>query len=449
MNYSESNAGTKGTTDHDSYPPSAQGWGAVGVLCVLYVLSLMDRNIMALLADAVGSELQLSDVELGLLYGAAFAIVYSIAGLPLGWAIDRFNRRVVIWAGVVCWSLSTVACGLSRNFAALFAARAGVGAGEAALVPGSQSILADMFPPDRLALPMSVYGLGAKIGGGLSFIIGGVLTVLFPVHQTFEILGLGTLKGWQLVFIAAGLPGLVISFAMFAIPEPARRRLSTPRASGKSTYGDYIRYMKENFRFFFGYHAGNIALLAVSNGISTWTPAFFSRVHGWSTDQIGSWLGLAMLIGPLIGIPIHGAVADHLFRRGKRDAHLYYFKRVLLASAVPAALAYVVESPWVALALITIAQSLLTGYIGLLSTSLQLMVPGDLRGKAASVALLIVGLAGMAFGPSLVGILTDRIFVDRSQVGSSLIVCIAVGLPLASALFGLAQKPMREHLKVI
>ena len=437
------------TLEDAPYPSSVQGWSAVFVLSLLYLLSMMDRNLMALLADAVGRDLRLGDVELGLLYGAAFAVLYSVAGLPLGWAIDRYPRRFVIWLGVVGWSLATTYCGLSRNFFELFASRAGVGIGEAALVPGSQSIIADLFPPSRLALPMSVYGLGNKVGGGLSFIIGGALTVLFPAAASFHILGLGEMKGWQMVFIVAGLPGLLISFIMFAIPEPERRRRSSGEETAKTTFGDYGRFIKKNFRFSFGYHTGSITTMMVSTSISTWTPTYFARVHGWGTDRIGSLLGIAMLVGPLIGIPLHGHFADRLFRAGRSDAHLHYFKVVLLMAIAPAMLVYVVPNPWMALALVALSQGLFAAYLGLLSTSLQLMVPGDLRGKAASVALLIVGIGGMSLGPPLIGFLTDYVFGDRQKIGLSMAVSIGLLLPLTIAILSLAQKPMREHLSVV
>jgi MFS family permease len=131
----------------EAYPAPVQGWSAAFVLSFLYILSLLDRNIMVLLSEPVARDLGLSDFQLSLLYGPGFALLFAIAGLPLGWAIDRYSRRVVIWSGVLFWSLATMACGLGRNFGELLTARAGVGVGEAALVPGSQSILADMFPP--------------------------------------------------------------------------------------------------------------------------------------------------------------------------------------------------------------------------------------------------------------------------------------------------------------
>jgi len=439
-------AGRVSTGAHDnSYPPTAQAWGAVAVLCVLYTLSFVDRNLLSLMAVSIAQDLNLTDAQLGVLYGAAFSVCYAVMGLPLGWALDRYSRRLIIWGGVVFWSFATMVCGLSYNFAMLFTARAAVGAGEAVLIPGSQSVLADTFPPGRLALPMSVFAVGAKIGGGVSFILGGLLAMLFPVSDVFSVPLLGHLKGWQLIFIVAGLPGLIISLAVFAIAEPVRQHVPARRAGG-ATYGDYFRFMADNARFYIPHHIGIVGIMIIVNAINAWTPAYFVRVYDWKMDQVGFWLGLALAIGPVVGIPFHGAISDKLFQGGRRDGHLHYLKYMLCLAAVPSALVYLVPSPWVSLALVCVSQAIIAAYIGILPTSLQLMVPGDLRGKGASIAMLIGGVGGMAVGPSLIPFLTAHLFHDQTKIGLSLALCAVALFPFNAWLLSQAQKPMVTKL---
>jgi len=429
----------------DEYPTPAQAWTVVAILCFLSTMSFVDRNLLPLLSVTIAKDLQLTDTQIGALSGIAFGTFYAAASLPYGWALDRYSRRCVIWSGVFVWSLATMACGLARNFAAIFTARAVVGSGEVALNPGSQSIFADIFPPERLALPMSVYGLGARMGGGASFIIGGFLAALIPVNEVYQILGVGAVKGWQVIFLIAGLPGLFISFVMFAIPEPPRRHLPS-RGSTHTTYMDYFRFMAGQIRFFLAHHAGVITIVAATNAIIAWTPAFFMRSYGWRTDQVGFWLGIAFAVGPLIGIPLHGALVDRLFRRGRLDAHHFYLKSMLLVATLPAALVYLVPSPWVAIGLLCLSQGLTAGYIGVLPAALQLMIPGNLRGKGASVASLISGFVGMSMGPTLTSFVTQHVFHDPNKVGMSIAISTAILMPAAALLFTIAQKPMAQRL---
>lgn len=426
------------------YPTAASGWFATAILCFLYTLSFVDRNIMVLLAEPVSRAMGLNDFQMSLLYGPAFAVIFALAGLPLGWAIDRFSRRSVIWLGVFVWSVTTTACGFAANFPQMFAARAGVGAGEAVLVPGSQSILADMFPPDRLALPLSIYGLGGKLGGGFSFVLGGLLILLFIPDDLYDLGMLGTFQGWQLIFITAGLPGVILAFAIFLIPEPARNRIDATSKRGGVSYLDYGWFVQRNFRFIGFQHCATVVLMVVMTGITTWSPAFFMRVHGWTSSDAGFWLGLVMMIGPVIGIPIHGVIADRLFRKGMHDAHLFYLTIMLLLGLPPAVAAYFVPDAWLSLCLLGLAMALIVAYLGLLPATLQLMVPGNMRGKAASVGMLVGALGGMTLGPVVVAVLTESVFQQPGAVGKSIATCVGFGIPVVAIMLTYARKPMRD-----
>lgn len=429
------------------YPSARVGWTAVAVLFTLYVLSLLDRNLMTLLIVAVQQDLGATDFQMSLLYGPAFAIFFAIGGLPFGAALDRYSRRKVIYAGVTMWSLATVLCGLSRSFTTLFIGRAGVGAGEAVLVPGAQSIVSDMFPRERLSLPLSIYGLGAKVGGGLSLVLGGFLTALIPIESVYDLGWLGAYKGWHLVFLVAGVPGLLLAFLIFIIPEPVRRKV--PRQDGRSsrTFVEYLRYFWERRAFFLNHHFGQGFAVLVAAGVAAWTPAFFQRVHAWSPSEVGHWLGLSILAGAVLGLPFHGWMSDHMFRKGVLDAPMRYLI-IAWALALPfGAGAFLVRDPWAALSLLTVFFFFSSSCTSLPHAGMQLFLPSDLRGKAASVLLLVNGIGALTLGPLVVGALTDFVFQDSGKVGLSLCATVVAGVPLAMAIIALSLKPMRECVR--
>ena len=187
------------------------GWYTVGVLTVAYVFSFIDRSILTLLVGPIRVDLGISDTQVSLLHGLAFAIFYTLLGIPIASLADRRNRRNIIAVGVTFWSIATAACGLTRNFWQLFLARIGVGVGEAALSPAAYSMIADSFPPEKLGRALSVYTLGAIAGIGFALIIGGAVigTVMTATDATLPLVG--TVRPWQVVFFIVGLPGGVWS----------------------------------------------------------------------------------------------------------------------------------------------------------------------------------------------------------------------------------------------
>ena len=171
-------------TNQPSYPPERQGWFTVGILTVLTTLSVLDRNLLSLLVIPIQADLSLSEIQMGALMGIAFGLFFCLGALPIGWALDRYSRSLVIWAGVTVWSIGTMACGMAQNFWSFFAARATIGAGDAVMGPGSQSLLPEFFPPERLGFPMSIFSTSIKVGAGISFAIGGALTLVISPSAT-------------------------------------------------------------------------------------------------------------------------------------------------------------------------------------------------------------------------------------------------------------------------
>ena len=233
----------------EGYPPFARARFTLAVLTIAYVVSFIDRQALSLLVEPIRRDLGLSDMQIGLLQGLAFAAVYAIAGLPLGRAADQFSRRNVILAGVAFWSLMTSCCGVARSFGSLLLCRGGVGVGEAALSPAAYSMLSDCFPPRRLPAAMAFYNLGPAIGSGLAFLLGGAILAFAGDVRSLD-LGLPFLhdvRPWQVTFLLLGGLGLVVIVLLAMLQEPARRFIVTePRVT--VSFADTLRLLR-NRRF--------------------------------------------------------------------------------------------------------------------------------------------------------------------------------------------------------
>lgn len=433
--------------DGKDYPSPIVGWAVVFILFALVVLSVLDRNILTLLVQPIKDDLGISDVEFSLLFGLAFSLSYAVAAIPAGWMIDRFDRRIVIFFGVAIWSIATAWTGFARTFEALFVARTGVGAGEATLSPGQQSMLADLFPRERLTLPLSVSALGLKVGGGAALIIGGALSAVFPPTEIVTLPMIGALKGWQLIFLAVGLPGLLLATLIFLVREPKRRKLDATAAT--PGFIPYFRVIASNLRFYIGHHLGQAAFVAVVVGVTAWAPAYFSRIHGWSETQIGLALGSAMLWGPVFGLPLHGYLADKLFQRGMLDIHMRYSIWAALLGIPIGASAFFVSDPVLACILIGVFFFVICVYASLPTVSVQSVLPSDMRGKAASIMLIIIGSGGTTLGPLAIASVTDFYFHNDADVGKAIATVIVAGLLIVAGLFALTLNPIRARMAAV
>lgn len=425
-----------------TYPPERQGWITVGILTVLMTLSVLDRNLLSLLVTPIQTDLGFSEIQMGALMGIAFGLFFCIGALPIGWALDRFRRPLVIWAGVTVWSLGTMACGMVQNFWSFFVARATIGAGEAVMGPGSQSLLPEFFPPSRLGFPMAVFSTSIKIGAGLSFAIGGALTLLISPTATYDLFGAVSLRGWQAIFIVVGAPGLLIGLLAFAVRDPHANRSRPVRKSG---YGDYFQLVKVNWRFILPHHVGLLLIGVVAVAFQAWMPAFYERIHGLSIAQIGPLLGLAITTGTVVGLPLHGKIADRWFANGTTDAHLRYLAATTVAATPIAVGIFLVSDPNLSLALTGFFFLVASGYLSLPVTILQIATPAEMRGKAAAVVVAMNGVLSLGGAPLLVASITELLGGGHA-VGQSLMLCSIAILPLSAMAFWLAWAPIRVVL---
>jgi MFS family permease len=421
------------------YPSPAMSWLTVAILFLLYILSLTDRNIMALMVGPIKRDLGLSDLQISLLQGPAFAVLFCLCAIPLGMALDRYSRRVVLYLSVTLWSIAAASCGLAGSFAALAVARAGVGAGESGFGTGSYSVVGDSFPPHRVSLAMSVFIMGGVMGAGIVFLLGGpiVAAAMKAGPATWPLFG--TLQPWQQVFVMTGAPGILLALLVFVFREPPRRKA----ASAGAGYGEAWAFLRQHKPLYIATFIGFGLAYAVTIGFQLWTPAYLSRVHGWQPGQIGPVIGIAQIAAAAM-IPLHGWIVDTLYRRGRRDAHLYWCMLTVLAAAPFGIAAFLVASPWATIACYWCFMALILSTSSMGPATVQVVTPQHLRGRVSALYVLASGLIAMAGGPAFIGIVTTLVIGDDMKVGYSLaasVICIA--LP-AVLLFALGRASMRR-----
>lgn len=421
----------------EAYPPPAVAWWTACVLTILYSLSLMDRQIVTLLVQDIRADLHISDFQVGLLHGLAFALFYVTFGLGFGWAADRFPRRGIVFFGVTLWSLAAASCGLARNFTEFLCGRFGVGAGEAALNPAAYSILADSFPKRRLATAMSLFGCGSVIGGAAASAFGGWLIEALPRAALLPVVG--ELERWRLVLILTGLPGLLIAFLVWTFREPARRgRMQARQAS----HGSVATFMKGRWRFFTGHFVGHGLLAAGAIGFGVWMPTYMLRKFDLPISTVGVIVGGMVAVFGLTGTMLSGALADRMFSKGRKDAHLFMFVVIALVQTAAAIAAIYAQSLLGFLGFTAIVLAL-ASYTGTAAAALQIVTPAEYRGQVSSFYLVVFTLLGIGLGPTLVGAFTTFLFADDMMVGWAMALNAALLLPLAAVFLAFAMKPMR------
>jgi MFS family permease len=407
--------------DEASYPVSVGAWYGVLVLLLMYMMSLADRQVISLMVVPLQRDLGISDVQFSLLQGLAFVMFYLVAGLFIGWAVDRWNRRLLIMIGVMFWSISCAVCGLANGFWMLFVARVGVGVGEAVLYPGAVSLLADMFPPRKRTLAMGVFSTGATVGVAISFALGGVVMSLLAHSGSLAVPLLGALEPWQATFLILGLPGLPIALLALTMKDPPRRGV---HSTGKFL-SPVVALYRARPRVFICHTLAFSLNLVIGYSLIAWTPAYLTRHFGWEGGAIGVAFGLALAVGGLTGPIISGAVADWFFRRGVFDIQ-FRLTAIYMAAAVPMTVAmFMASSPWLFLSGVGGIYFISAAASPLCSAALQIVSPAELRGRTSAVYGFVSTLLGLGIGPVLVAAITEHVLHDHGAVGTSIAIVVA------------------------
>jgi len=431
------------------YPRRGYAWTVVAILIGTAVLSYTDRQVLSLLVDPVKADLRISDMQVSYLLGTAFAVVYGVAGLPLGYLADRRSRRNLIFGGVLVWSIGTVGCGLAQSFWQLFGGRLVVGLGEAVLSPAAISLISDYFPPSRRGAAVGSFLSGIAFGIGASILIGG--GVLHVVHAgVLQGTPLATLSPWRLVLLIIGAPGFLWSLAILGIREPVRRTSEEPTASG-SNAGTLSGGAPPDWRAVVSRRVVPIYLVVaiaslVDNAVGGWAPSLLMRSFHMDSAQVGVRLGLLLTATFGGGVLLGGWLADRAGTGGGGSRKLWI---CLAAGALILPVAAGMNAGQVTVVLLSVpAYFALSGIVTACGFSAILdVVPNRSRGLAMAISFFLNVSVGGAIGPPAVTLMSDHVFGTGAGLGPALsaVVAIAYGLAIASAVAGVSAARPRGY----
>lgn len=406
-------------------------WYVVGVLFVAYAFSAIDARVLTLLVGPIKADLGLTDFQISLLQGFAFALLYSVAAMPIGRFVDGAARRTPLMVvGVLFWSVMTMACGLAKSFSALFLTRVGVGIGEATLSPTAYSLISDYFEKQRRALAISFYSIGYPIGGGLALILGGVLLERFTRTGPADLGIFGTLEPWQMVFVAVGLPGIIVAALVATIKEPPRSETGGLGLAGGIPIRQVLAYIRERWRLY-GMLIGVTALSGLlAIGTSLWYPTFLIRTYGMSPGEVGLYYGTLMLVCGTIGTIGGGWFSGILIRRGRTDANLRIMLFATIVKALPLVIGPLMPTATLALAFMAVGTLVGQASQGVILTAIQDVTPNRMRGQVTALTLLAVNLIGLGLGSSIIAAITDFGFGDEGALRYAIAITGAVMLPI-------------------
>ena len=370
---------------------AGRAWWALAVLTFIYTLHSVDRSVMSIVIEPIKKEFHLGDGQIGILTGLAFGLTYAIAGLPLGYLIDRVDRRRLLALLVAVWSGCTALCGVVQSYGALVTARLAVGLSESGGAPTALSMIGDLFPPRRRSTAIGIFWASTALGTAASFILGSMIAVHY---------------GWRAAFLIAGLPGLAIAALLFfTVAEPGRTS-STAAKEAAPPLRDTLRYVVRRPLFvhvFIGMSLNSMML----SGVLVWQASFLIRVHHLSLAQAGLLAGLAAGLFGGLGALLGGPLGDRVFKRGGMAA-LPLTAGITTAVSVVTGLVFLLSSSLtVALVGLVLFEMIVRGYTAPGYSAIIGSVEPQMRGICVSALQIATNLIGYGLGPFLAGAVSD------------------------------------------
>ena len=407
---------------------------ALSMFLLVYITNFIDRQIFSILIEPIRAEIHLSDTQLGLLGGIAFAIFYTFAGIPIARWADVGVRKNIVAIAIVIWSAMTMYTSTARGFGSLLIARIGVGVGEAGCSPPIHSLISDYYPEEKRATALSTYALGIPIGGAIGTLAGGWIGEYF---------------GWRTAFLVVGLPGLLVAAGFYlTIKEPPRgfsEPVGVPVSKEPVSLPDTIKFMWSLRSFRHLSFAGALHAF-VGYGVALFLPSFFIRVHGFGLAETSTYLFLIGLTG-MIGTYLGGYLGDRYGREDKR----WYMGIPGIATFVAAPFAlffYTTNNPTLALFLAVPGAILGPMYLGPTFAMTQALVPPAMRSLASAILLFVLNLIGLGLGPVFAGYLSETLRPEfgEESIRYSLLFLAVAGNAWSAFHYYLASGTLRKDL---
>lgn len=406
----------------------------IAVIWLVMLLRFVDLQIIAVLLESIRAEFRVSDTQLGLLSGFAFALFYGTLGIPIAWLADRYNRRNIIAAAVGLWSAMTAVCGLAQSFLALLLARVGVGVGEAGGAPPSYSLISDYVRPEKRGTVFALLNSSVPVGLFIGFLVGGWVN---EYH------------GWRAAFMVVGLPGIAMALLVrFTLREPPRGHSEQRTAGAPSPLSETLRYLWSVRAYRHLVLATSIFTLG-AYGTGIWVPSFFVRVHGMNGGEVATWLAFIYGSGGALGVVLGGVLADRLAAaRGDRRWYVW-LPAIASVSIMPFSfLVYLWPDAYQAMLLQLGTTTLMYSWMGPAYGTVQSLAGVERRAMAAAINMLVVNLISLGLGPLIVGVASDyfNAHFGTESLRYSILTLAVVAFTWAGVHFHLAARTLREDL---
>jgi MFS family permease len=395
------------------------GGRLLSILLLAYILNFVDRQIVGVLAIPIKRDLGLTDTQLGLMNGLAFAILYTGLGIPIAWLADRRSRVAIVSISVALWSLFTAACGLAHGFSQLFLARMGVGIGEAGGVAPSYSLIADSFPPERRARALAIFSFGIPIGSALGLFVGGWIAHFVD---------------WRFSFFVVGGAGLLVApLIRFGIAEPARAAMGQARAAPFLATLQILVAKPSFWLLSFAAGLGSV----MGYGLFAWIPSMLVRSFGMDLIGASSFFSAIVLIGGIAGVWLGGWASDR-FGSGRPGTHALVPAFAFLLCVPIFAAGLFAPSLRIAFFLFLVPTALSLAWLGPVIAAFQHIVPPAMRSTSSAGFLFINNMIGIGFGVSFLGFLSDRMKAAYGTESLRYSILYGLGFYVLSAVLYLA-----------
>jgi len=403
------------------------------LLTLVYAVNFIDRQLLAILQESIKGELGLSDTQLGLLTGFAFALFYVLAGIPIARWADKSNRRNIISLSIGIWSFMTAVSGFAANFVQLLLARIGVGIGEAGCSPPAHSMISDMYPPEKRATAMSFYSVGINIGIMLGFLLGGVINQYF---------------GWRTAFFVVGTPGILLAlWFRYGVEEPSRGWSESRQVDDQAvSLVDVLKFIVAK-KYLIHLSIGAAMSAVVGYALTTWTASFYIRSHGVATAELGVWLAAGVGIFGSLGTFGFGYLSDQF---GRTDRRFYlWVPAIAIILAIPfILLTFTTSSTKLSLIVGLFAPAFTTGYLGASLAVFHSSVEPRMRATSSALFFLVLNIIGLGCGPTIIGVISDALndsygYGDES-LRYSLLIVVTIACVWSALHFLLAARSYKK-----
>ena len=426
----------------EGWPTPLQVWGGVALFGSTVFFLFANNTVVGLLLTMIKKDFGLSDTGVSWIVGMAGVLFAAGVSLPIARLVDRKSRKTIIGVGLVVTGLGTVVCGLSRGFWGLLIGRLIGGGGASGNGPAVYSMLADSLPPEKLPRALAFMNIGFALSRPAALVFGGALILLVVAMPEVSLPWIGTLHGWQIIFLCLAIPEIVLGIVALAfLHEPRRRGLASAEVI---PLPDVFRYLWEHRRAFAPMFGG-LMLNSLAYGIAAWEPAFYERTYGWKPAQYGIIGGSIQFVLAPAFMLASGFLAEWLAKKGHDDANMrVVFYGMLLH--LPFAFVYpLLPDPHWAVVIASI-NTCISGSLGVpQNAALQVILPNRMRGIITALYLLTFTLIGFGLGPTVLALITDYVIGDESKIRYSIVLLQVLVGPLATYIFWRGIKPYAEE----